>query len=91
MAFPAEKPVLAHSEFRPIGEIERADARFDVVSEFEPAGDQPAAIDELERRVNDGERDIVLLGAKNKSRGTPTAGATATIAKKVSWPMRSRR
>ena len=63
MAFPAEKPVLAHSEFRPIGEIERADARFDVVSEFEPAGDQPAAIDELERRVNDGERDIVLLGA----------------------------
>ena len=82
MAFPAEKPVLAHSEFRPIGEIERADARFDVVSEFEPAGDQPAAIDELERRVNDGERDIVLLGAT----GTGKSATTAWLIERLQRP-----
>ena len=29
---------------------------FEVVSDFEPSGDQPAAIDELEKRIRDGER-----------------------------------
>ena len=32
-------------------DIPRLDGRFEVVSDFQPAGDQPAAIDELERRV----------------------------------------
>ncbi|WP_299490515.1 DEAD/DEAH box helicase family protein, partial [uncultured Gordonia sp.] len=82
MAFPAEKPVLAHSEFRPIGEIERADARFEVVSDLEPAGDQPAAIAELERRINDGERDIVLLGAT----GTGKSATTAWLIEKIQRP-----
>ncbi|MGW9267608.1 hypothetical protein, partial [Gordonia terrae] len=63
MAFAAERPVIAHSEFRPVGEIERSDARLEVVSEYEPAGDQPAAIKDLTRRINAGEKDIVLLGA----------------------------
>jgi len=44
-----------------------------VVAEFAPSGDQPAAIEELERRVRSGEPDVVLLGAT----GT---GKTATIA-----------
>ncbi|MGH3343510.1 MAG: excinuclease ABC subunit UvrB, partial [Carbonactinosporaceae bacterium] len=51
----------------------RTGGRFEVVSEYNPAGDQPAAIDELERRIKSGERDIVLLGAT----GT---GKTATVA-----------
>ena len=37
----------------------RADRPFKVVSEFKPAGDQPAAIEELAKRVNRGEPDIV--------------------------------
>ncbi|HCS57260.1 MAG TPA: hypothetical protein DIW80_08485, partial [Gordonia polyisoprenivorans] len=63
MAFAAERPVIAHSEYRPIGEIERTEGHFEVVSEYEPAGDQPAAIDDLEKRIAAGEKDIVLLGA----------------------------
>ena len=42
MAFAAEHPVLSESEFRPVGEVERSDDRFEVVSDYEPAGDQPA-------------------------------------------------
>ena len=53
MAFASEHPVVAHSEFRPVGDIERSDARFEVVSPYEPAGDQPAAIAELEKRINE--------------------------------------
>ena len=42
-------------------------------SDFSPSGDQPQAIDELERRIGSGEQHVVLLGAT----GT---GKTATIA-----------
>ncbi|MBO6729116.1 MAG: excinuclease ABC subunit UvrB [Maricaulis sp.] len=48
--------------------------RFQCVSEFEPMGDQPAAIKELVEGLKDGERDQVLLGAT----GT---GKTFTMAK----------
>ena len=48
--------------------------RFDMVSEFQPAGDQPTAIAELSQGVLDGERNQVLLGAT----GT---GKTYTMAK----------
>src|SRR5262249_33111195 len=59
MAFAPEHPVLAHSEYRAVEEVVRTGGRFEVVSAHEPAGDQPAAIDELERRVKAGERDVV--------------------------------
>ncbi|MGH3317619.1 MAG: DEAD/DEAH box helicase family protein, partial [Nocardioidaceae bacterium] len=58
---------------RPVTDIERRIAPFKVVSDYDPSGDQPAAIDELERRVAGGAKDSVLLGAT----GT---GKTATIA-----------
>ncbi|MAC39112.1 MAG: excinuclease ABC subunit B, partial [Oceanicaulis sp.] len=48
--------------------------RFRCVSEFQPMGDQPAAIAELVEGLNNGERDQVLLGAT----GT---GKTFTMAK----------
>ncbi len=48
--------------------------RFELKSEFEPAGDQPSAIKELVAGVTSGERDQVLLGAT----GT---GKTFTMAK----------
>jgi excinuclease ABC subunit B len=50
--------------------------RFQMHSEFSPAGDQPTAIAELSQGVNDGERDQVLLGAT----GT---GKTFTMAKVI--------
>jgi excinuclease ABC subunit B len=73
---------LAESEFRPIGEIERTGVPFEVVSPYQPAGDQPAAIDELERRVRAGEHDIVLLGAT----GTGKSATTAWLIERVQRP-----
>ncbi|WP_026166083.1 excinuclease ABC subunit UvrB [Corynebacterium mastitidis] len=73
MAFAAEHPVLSHTEFRPVGEIERADNRFEVVSEYEPAGDQPAAIKELDARLRRGERDVVLMGATGTGKSATAA------------------
>ncbi|WP_433798846.1 excinuclease ABC subunit UvrB [Actinomycetospora sp. CA-084318] len=73
---------LAESEFRPIGEIERTGVPFEVVSPYQPAGDQPAAIDELERRVRGGEHDIVLLGAT----GTGKSATTAWLIERVQRP-----
>src|SRR5206468_146193 len=58
---------------RPIADLQRTVAPFEVVADFSPSGDQPTAIDDLERRLRGRERDVVLLGAT----GT---GKTATIA-----------
>jgi excinuclease ABC subunit B len=58
---------------RPVTDLERSVAPFHVVSEFEPSGDQPGAIADIERRITAGEQDVVLLGAT----GT---GKTATVA-----------
>ncbi|MFJ6097261.1 MULTISPECIES: excinuclease ABC subunit UvrB [Actinomycetes] len=82
MAFAAEHPVVAHSEFRPVGEIERSHAPFQVVSDHKPAGDQPTAIKELERRLRAGEKDVVLLGAT----GTGKSATTAWLIEKVQRP-----
>ncbi|MEJ6548602.1 excinuclease ABC subunit UvrB [Corynebacterium sp. USCH3] len=73
MAFAAEHPVLSESEFRPVGDVERSDARFEVISEYEPAGDQPAAIKELDERLSRGERDIVLMGATGTGKSATAA------------------
>ncbi|OWN56144.1 excinuclease ABC subunit UvrB [Corynebacterium diphtheriae] len=73
MAFAAEDPELSVSEFRPVGDIERTDARFEVISEYEPAGDQPAAIKELDARLSRGERDVVLLGATGTGKSATAA------------------
>ena len=82
MAFASEHPGVAHSEFRPIGAIERSEARFEVVSDHKPAGDQPTAIADLERRINAGEKDVVLLGAT----GTGKSATTAWLIEKVQRP-----
>jgi excinuclease ABC subunit B len=72
----------AHSEFRPVGEIPRKGGRFEVVSEHRPAGDQPAAIAELERRITAGEQDVVLLGAT----GTGKSATTAWLIERLQRP-----
>jgi excinuclease ABC subunit B len=73
---------VAHSEFRPVGEIPRTGGRFEVISEFRPAGDQPAAIEELEKRLRAGEQDVVLLGAT----GTGKSATTAWLIERLQRP-----
>src|SRR5690242_16105418 len=55
---------------------------FKVGAAFDRSGDQPAAIDELERRVRAGEKDIVLLGAT----GTGKSATTAWLIERVQRP-----
>ncbi|QTH58922.1 excinuclease ABC subunit UvrB [Corynebacterium hindlerae] len=81
MAFPAEHPLIPVSEHRP-EDIERSDARFEVISEFEPSGDQPQAIKELSERLNRGERDVVLMGAT----GTGKSATAAWLIEKMQRP-----
>lgn len=82
MAFAAERPELSYSEFRPVGDIERAAGTFEVISDYEPAGDQPQAIKELDERLGKGERDVVLLGAT----GTGKSATAAWLIEKVQRP-----
>ncbi len=58
---------------RPVSDLKRRVAPFEVVTEMVPAGDQPGAIAEMEQRLRSGAKDTVLLGAT----GT---GKTATVA-----------
>ena len=55
---------------------------FKVVSEYSPSGDQPKAIDELEKRIRAGERDVVLLGAT----GTGKSATTAWLIERLQRP-----
>ncbi|MCM0615761.1 excinuclease ABC subunit B [Paenarthrobacter sp. MSM-2-10-13] len=63
-------------------EINRVVAPFEVISEFKPAGDQPTAIAELTERINNGEKDVVLLGAT----GTGKSATTAWLIEQVQRP-----
>ncbi len=67
---------------RPTTDLQRTVAPFQVVSEFQPAGDQPAAIADLARRVRAGEKDTVLLGAT----GTGKSATTAWLIEQVQRP-----
>jgi excinuclease ABC subunit B len=67
---------------RPVTDLVRRKAPFTVVSDFQPSGDQPAAIDELERRVRAGERNVVLLGAT----GTGKSATTAWLIERLQRP-----
>ncbi|MEV6603903.1 excinuclease ABC subunit UvrB [Kutzneria sp. NPDC051319] len=78
----ADSPVLASSEFRPVSDIPRADGRFRVVADYQPSGDQPQAIAELEQRLTRGEPDVVLLGAT----GTGKSATTAWLVEKLQRP-----
>ncbi len=68
---------------RPVTDLTRRVAPFHVVSDFEPSGDQPKAIDELEKRLKNGEQDVVLLGAT----GTGKTATVAWLAERVQRPM----
>src|SRR5262245_17359936 len=63
-------------------DIPRLDRHFEVISEYTPSGDQPTAIDELERRVRRGDRHVVLLGAT----GTGKSATTAWLVERMQRP-----
>jgi excinuclease ABC subunit B len=67
---------------RPTTELKRRVAPFQVVSDYQPSGDQPAAIDELARRIDAGERNVVLLGAT----GTGKSATTAWLVERLQRP-----
>ena len=54
-------------------EIKRVVAPFEVISPYQPAGDQPKAIAELTERVENGEKDIVLMGATGTGKSATAA------------------
>ena len=67
---------------RPVTDLVRAEHPFEVVSEYRPSGDQPTAIADLTKRINDGEQDVVLLGAT----GTGKSATTAWLIEQVQRP-----
>jgi excinuclease ABC subunit B len=67
---------------RPTTDLQRSLAPFEVVSDFQPAGDQPTAIADLARRVRAGEHNTVLLGAT----GTGKSATTAWLVEQVQRP-----
>jgi excinuclease ABC subunit B len=68
---------------RPVSDLQRRVAPFEVVTDMVPSGDQPRAIAEMERRVNSGDRDTVLLGAT----GTGKTATVAWLAERVQRPV----
>ena len=60
----------------------RTFAPFEVISDYKPSGDQPTAIAELTDRINNGEKDVVLLGAT----GTGKSATTAWLIEKLQRP-----
>jgi excinuclease ABC subunit B len=55
---------------------------FQVIADITPSGDQPQAIEELARRLNAGESDVVLLGAT----GTGKSATSAWLIERVQRP-----
>ena len=68
---------------RPVTDLQRKVAPFEVVTEMIPAGDQPAAIAQIAERITDGEKDTVLLGAT----GTGKTATVAWVAEKLQRPV----
>ncbi|MEI8081737.1 MAG: excinuclease ABC subunit UvrB [Actinomycetes bacterium] len=67
---------------RPITDLQRTVAPFEVISDYVPAGDQPAAIEQIVERIERGETHTVLLGAT----GTGKSATTAWLIEKLQRP-----
>ncbi|MGH3254502.1 MAG: excinuclease ABC subunit UvrB [Streptosporangiaceae bacterium] len=68
---------------RPVTDLQRKVAPIHVVTDMIPAGDQPQAIAEIEKRLRGGDTDTVLLGAT----GTGKTATVAWIAERVQRPV----
>jgi len=58
---------------RPVTDLQRTVAPFEVISDYTPSGDQPTAIADLTNRIRAGEKDVVLLGATGTGKSATTA------------------
>jgi len=67
---------------RPVTDLVRTVAPFEVIADYAPSGDQPQAIEDLAGRLAAGERDIVLLGAT----GTGKSATAAWLVERVQRP-----
>jgi len=68
---------------RPVTDLQRKVAPFQVITDMVPAGDQPTAIADIERRVQAGDAHTVLLGAT----GTGKTASVAWIAERLQRPV----
>src|SRR6516162_7757033 len=68
---------------RPVTDLQRSVAPFEVVTDMVPAGDQPQAIAEMEKRISVGAHDTVLLGAT----GTGKTATVAWLAERLQRPV----
>src|SRR6201984_1725842 len=68
---------------RPVTDLQRKVARFEVVTEMTPAGDQPTAIGQIAERIRDGEKDTVLLGATGTAKTAPVAWVAERLQRPV--------
>ena len=73
MTFPLFADV-ARPDFRP-----EAGRKFELVSDYRPAGDQPQAIEALTRGLSTGERDQVLLGVTGSGKTFTVAHTIQTL------------
>ena len=62
--------------------IQRTNKPFVVEAPFKPSGDQPKAIEELANRIENGESDVVLMGAT----GTGKTATTAWLIERLQRP-----
>jgi excinuclease ABC subunit B len=68
---------------RPVSDLQRSVAPFTVTTDMTPAGDQPRAIDQMERGIRSGAVDTVLLGAT----GTGKTATVAWLAERLQRPV----
>src|SRR3954447_21684592 len=67
---------------RPVTDLKRRVAPFEVISDFQPSGDQPTAIADIERRITAGGGDVVLPRAT----GTPKTASVAWAVERLQRP-----
>ena len=67
---------------RPVTDLQRKVNPFEVISDYIPSGDQPTAIANLAKRIERGDKDVVLLGAT----GTGKSATTAWLIEKLQRP-----
>ncbi len=68
---------------RPVTDLQRKVAPFQVITDMVPAGDQPTAIAEIEKRIRAEDAHTVLLGAT----GTGKTASVAWIAERLQRPV----
>lgn len=54
---------------------------FNLISKYKPSGDQPKAINELVKGINEGKKEQVLLGATGTGKTFTIANVIATVNK----------